>query len=326
MRKNVLPILGLALAGLGLAALLAFMHRAGAPRQSGTPAQTAGPLIAPAQSPYPTFVAGAGIVEASTENIAVGSPVGAIVTTVHVVVGSRVKAGDPLFQLDDRTLRAQLAVQQAALQASRSRVGTAVASLADAKSQLALVENVTDKRAISVQDLTRRRSAVDVNEAKLTEAKTEIASAEAQVKATETELQRLTVRAPVDGQILQLKVRPGEFAATGVLAQPLILLGSVDPLNVRVDVDENDAWRVKAGTPAVAFLRGNKDIKTSLKFVRFEPYVMPKRSLTGDSTERVDTRVLQAIYSFKRGDLPIYVGQQMDVFIEAPGHNERAGS
>jgi len=32
---------------------------------------------------------------------------------------------------------------------------------------------------------------------------------------------------------------------------------------------------------------------------------------------RVDTRVLQVIYSFERGELPIYVGQQMDVFIEA---------
>jgi hypothetical protein len=65
-------------------------------------------------------------------------------------------------------------------------------------------------------------------------------------------------------------------------------------------------------------LRGNREIKTPLKFVRFEPFVSPKTSLTGDTTERVDTRVLQVIYSFERGDLPIYVGQQMDVFIEAP--------
>jgi hypothetical protein len=55
-----------------------------------------------------------------------------------------------------------------------------------------------------------------------------------------------------------------------------------------------------------------------LKFVRVEPYVIPKKSLTGDSTERVDTRVLQVLYSFNRGALPVYVGQQMDVFIEAP--------
>ncbi|MGH8067885.1 MAG: hypothetical protein ACRERE_22195 [Candidatus Entotheonellia bacterium] len=45
---------------------------------------------------------------------------------------------------------------------------------------------------------------------------------------------------------------------------------------------------------------------------------MPKRSLTGDATARVDTRVLQRLYSFDRDDLPVYVGQQMDVFIETP--------
>jgi len=55
-----------------------------------------------------------------------------------------------------------------------------------------------------------------------------------------------------------------------------------------------------------------------LKLVWVEPYVVPKKSLTGDSTERVDTRVLQALYSFDRASLPAYVGQQMDVFIEAP--------
>ena len=89
------------------------------------------------------------------------------------------------------------------------------------------------------------------------------------------------------------------------------------PLHVRVDVDEHEAWRVKSNSPAQAFVRGNRDINTALQFVRFEPYVIPKKSLTGESSERVDTRVLQVIYSFDPGNLPVYIGQQMDVFIEA---------
>ena len=60
-------------------------------------------------------------------------------------------------------------------------------------------------------------------------------------------------------------------------------------------------------------LRGNPEISVPLTFVRFEPYVLAKRSLTGDTTERVDTRVLQAIYEFAA-----FVGQQVDVFIAAP--------
>jgi hypothetical protein len=94
-------------------------------------------------------------------------------------------------------------------------------------------------------------------------------------------------------------------------------------LHVRVDIDENDAWRLVPGAPARAFVRGNSRLSTELSFVRVEPYVVPKRSLTGDSTERVDTRVLQAVYSFDPKSLPVYVGQQMDVFIEA---RESAGT
>jgi HlyD family secretion protein len=60
--------------------------------------------------------------------------------------------------------------------------------------------------------------------------------------------------------------------------------------------------------------------------VRFEPCVVPKKSLTGDSTERVDTRVLQVIFSFTQGDLPIFVGQQMDVFIDATHRLQTAGA
>ena len=86
---------------------------------------------------------------------------------------------------------------------------------------------------------------------------------------------------------------------------------------MRVDVDENNAWRVDKNLRAIASLRGNKEIRTDLTFVKFENYVIPKKSLTGDSSERVDTRVLQVIYSFPKGQLPVFVGQLMDVYIES---------
>ena len=102
----------------------------------------------------------------------------------------------------------------------------------------------------------------------------------------------------------------------GLLAQPLILMGATSQLNVRADVDEQDAWRVKRGASAVASVRGDSNHRYGLHFVRFEPYVIPKKNLTGDSTERVDTRVLQVIYRVENDALPLFVGQQMDIFIE----------
>ncbi len=53
-----------------------------------------------------------------------------------------------------------------------------------------------------------------------------------------------------------------------------------------------------------------------LTFVRVEPLVVPKRSLSGGVSERVDTRVLELIYSVSPELLNATVGQQVDVFIE----------
>ena len=66
-------------------------------------------------------------------------------------------------------------------------------------------------------------------------------------------------------------------------------------------------------------MRGSPETAYPLEFVRVEPYVIPKKSLTGDNTERVDTRVLQVIYALDAADKPIYVGQQLDVFIDVGG-------
>ena len=294
IRKYILP--ALALAGVILGIVVSFQGAKSVP-----PAK---PVASPAHSPYSAFVAGAGIIEASTENIAIGTTVGGVVTHIAVQIGSQVKAGDPLFTLDDRTHRAEIALRE-------NTVRVVEAQLADARDELAFNENVGDKGAVSAEDTNKRRNAVRITEAQLAQAKAQLASAQ-------PELEKLTVRAPVSGQVLQIKIHLGEYAPAGMLSTPLMMLGSVDPLYVRADVDEDDAWRIRSGAVATGSLRGNKDISTPLKFVRFEPYVLPKRSLTGDSTERVDTRVLQVIFSFTRGDLPLFVGQQMNVFIDAP--------
>ena len=74
-------------------------------------------------------------------------------------------------------------------------------------------------------------------------------------------------------------------------------------------------WR--AGARAEATLRGRSTIRAPLSFVRLEPYVTPKKSLTGNPGERTDTRVLQAIYALDPDAMPVFVGQQVDVFIDA---------
>jgi HlyD family secretion protein len=293
IKRFILPIVAMAALTFGVISVVRSQ-----PRHEAT-----SPPSPPPVSSYAQRVAAVGLVETSTENIAVGTEIAGVVTNIDVGVGSRVKVGDPLFSIDSRATRAELATRQAAVQVAQ-------ATLAETKYQLELGQRLADQKVLSVEENKNRGYAAQKAEAQL-------AQARAQLNSTETDLERLTVRAPVDGQVLQVKVHLGEFAPTGVLPTPLILLGNVDKLHVRVDVEEHEASRVQPGAKAIAAVRGNADLKTPLTFVRFEPFVVPKKSLTGDSTERVDTRVLQVIYRIEDSKLPLFVGQQMDVFIDA---------
>src|SRR5262249_42411011 len=138
----------------------------------------------------------------------------------------------------------------------------------------------------------------------------------AKVEQLKTEINRAVVVAPVDGVVLQVNIRPGERISE-LDTRPLMVLGDTRTFHVRVDVDERDIPRFQPGAEAVAFPRGDTSSPQELRFVRVEPFAVPKKSLTGDNTERVDTRVLQVIYAIQPGQPTVYVGQQLDVFIGA---------
>ncbi|MEL7447416.1 MAG: hypothetical protein AAGK02_16695, partial [Pseudomonadota bacterium] len=89
-------------------------------------------------------------------------------------------------------------------------------------------------------------------------------------------------------------------------------------LHIRIDVDENEAVRVEMGAKAIVSPRGAAEQQVEAAFVRAEPQIVPKRSLTNSASERVDVRVLQLIYALPATDI-FRVGQQVDAFIPANG-------
>lgn len=257
----------------------------------------------PAVNPYKNTIATSGIIESSDRNIAIGSPQAGIVTEIYVKVADHVKEGAPLFQIDPRELQAKILTQEANVKVSE-------ANLVRLKDQLNRLKSVSDPRAVSQEDVKTRENDVLVSEMQLLAAKS-------QVEETKRLIERLTVRAPKNGTILQNNIRVGEYVIANSVDNPAMLLGTSNRLQVRVDIDEQNASRFRPGFPAVAYLKNNPSAQFPLKFDRIEPYVIPKKSLTGASDERVDTRVLQVIYSFDRPvELNVFVGQQVDVFIE----------
>lgn len=263
--------------------------------------RSAEPLSPPPSAPAPAVVAGSGLVEPRSENLAIANPVPGVITRVAVAPHDRVRRGDILYVLETRHLEADLAV-------SREDLAAAQAAAGDAAMKLELLTGVKDSRAIRREELESRRF-----EAQRADA--EVARAQAAVARLEVEIERQHVRAPIDGEVLRVEARPGEFAPAGRIDPPLVVLGDTSRLHVRADIPEDLAWQITPDARATASPRGRGDLSLPLEFVRFEPFVRPKQSLTGNPDERVDTRVAQVIYALPADAPAVAVGQQMDVFV-----------
>jgi multidrug resistance efflux pump len=328
------------------------------------------PIAPPLSQPIPdvakadgAYIGATGIVESSSGEIGIGTPIAGIVTAVLKQAGEPVETGEPLFLIDSRAAATELSARIADLAATEARLSQTIAripgeqattlaakgaadaaeaELADANDQLASASRLTSG-ILTERETTRRRNAarsaqgqVNQAKAKLDEANAELSlyvgsanppaievdraainQARAALAIAQTNFDLLTVRSPIGGQVLQVNVRTGEFASAGVLVAPLLVVGQTDPLHVRIDVDEADISRLAARAAAAGTMRGDPAHTIGLSFVRIEPLVVPKKSLTGAGSERVDTRVLQVIYKIDDRRPDIFPGQQMDVFLNA---------
>ncbi|MDF3047223.1 MAG: biotin/lipoyl-binding protein [Candidatus Midichloriaceae bacterium] len=259
------------------------------------------PLVMPPKASYQSAIAGIGVIEPKSEVISIGVELPGVVRIVHVKVGDKVEKGSPLFSLDQRDIDAQIAILESSLI-------TAEAQLADATAQFDIASSIEDKRAIAKDDFNRRKYAKQIAAGKVKEIM-------AQLRQAKITKERMVVNAPIAGEILEINIRPGEYANIGSLPNPLIIMGDMESVHVRVEIDEENSARVLAQSPAKAMVRGKPDQYYPLTFVKFEPYVKPKQNLA-TTGQRVDTRVLRVVYELPKIKERLFVGQQMDVYIE----------
>jgi HlyD family secretion protein len=299
-----------------------------------------------------------GRVEPTSGEVKIAASVVGVIGEVLVKANDKVFAGEPLFRLQDNEAQARLATAEAQValrkrarndESPSSRASTrrkAEDGVADAEkavvdAQAALDKAAIDRRAGRGSDadvdaartaLTRAQDRVKQQKAELrrVEADTNTplpTSVEGQLNVARTELaaaqaaiDKMTIRAPLTGTVLQVNARAGELASPSG-TQPLVLLGDVTALRVRAELDERDFGEIKIGQPALvraAAFRG-RDFAGKVSFIA--PLVEPARINARGQRNVTDVDVIEVLIDLAEPDA-LAVGMKVDVYFrpDAPQH------
>ena len=181
----------------------------------------------------PRTVTASGTISA-WEEVPVGAETGGLTATaVYVDEGRYVRQGQPLVQLNDALLRAQLRQQQAAVQSAEANAARDQAALDRAQE---LKERGFLSQASLDTALANKRSS-DAN----------AAAARAALSETRTRLAQATIRAPVSGLVISRNVTRGQIVSAGSELFRIVRDGR---LELDAQVPETDLALVRSGQSA----------------------------------------------------------------------------
>lgn len=157
------------------------------------------------------LVAGLSATAAEGERqITLSTPVSGVIRAIHVSAGNRVRSGEPLIEFDDRTFRAR--VSRARAQLNKLRV-----MRDEARREHQRTLELYNRRVISKHDLQLSEIAAAGAEADYISARSELTEAE-------VALEYATVRAPADGEVVEVLVNPGETIVNRQQVTPMLIL------------------------------------------------------------------------------------------------------
>jgi HlyD family secretion protein len=289
-----------------------------------------------------------GRVEPMSGTIRVAVPVMGVIGQVLVKANDKVFAGEPLIRLVDPEVGGRLVAAEAQV-ALRLRVRNkesavsgagprrrAEDAVADAEKAVTETRSLVDRVAVdrrtgrgSDNDLDAARAALKRAQDRLTQQKAELRNIEAdaplptlaegqlniargELLAAQAAAEKMIIRAPIDGGILQVNAKPGELASPSTL-QPLVLLGNVSALRVRAELDERDIEKIKLGQAVLvrpAAFR-EREIAGNVSFIA--PLVEAGRNNSLGQRNMTDVDIVEVLVELAEPG-PLAVGMKVDVY------------
>jgi HlyD family secretion protein len=318
-----------------------------------TASPPAGQVDERAPVPGGGLVGGAGIVEPAQRETRIAAASAGLLQEIRVKEGDRVEEGDVLAVLDSAVEDAAVMTAEGDVGSAKANLDRTVSgarpqerdaalseyAAAKAKAELSAsslerAERLIGSGAITHEELDRAKQTARADGATaratnaryrtladgsrredVASARAALAAAEGKLEQARASLERRRVRAPYAGEVLQVKGRVGEYYNPGA-SEPILVLGDTSMLRARMDVDERDIGRVRAGARAFVVVDAFPGQKFAGKVSEIGRRMGRKNVRTDEPTERLDTKILEVVLDLDEAK-GLVSGLRVTAYVEA---------
>ncbi len=254
-----------------------------------------------------------GNVEASS-TVTIKPQVSGELKTALFKEGEFVKAGDPMFEIDNRGLTAQIAQATANLARSEAQFRQATSTLAKDTAQAEYFKSVAARNAqlavegivskeqnlLSISQAEAQKELTSADRAAIESTRADIAANKATIDNLKVQLGFTIIRAPITGRTGTLMVKPGNIISAN--SSDLVTIVQIQPVNVTFAVPESQFQKIanRFGKEKIPVMATSQDTPDT-----------PHQGLLNfiENTVDASTGTLRLRASFPNADRKMWPGQ-----------------
>ncbi|MDT3487016.1 efflux RND transporter periplasmic adaptor subunit [Stenotrophomonas maltophilia] len=189
--------------------------------------------------------------------VSVGAQVSGRIDTLHVKLGDKVKAGDPIADIDSRTQRNALLSAQAAQRTARANRDALATDLRQFELALHRQQQLVASQLVARADFDAAKAKVDATREQIAALDGEVVRRQTDVDIAQTNLEYTRITAPTDGTVLAVVARQGQTVNAVQSAPTIVMLGNQDVMTVYAEISEADVVHTSVGQEAFFTILGD---------------------------------------------------------------------
>ncbi len=182
------------------------------------------------------------------DQVDVGAQVSGQIIKLYVDVGSHVKQGDLIAQIDKDKQQNDLDITKAQLESAKANLESKKVALEIASKQYQREQKLYAAKASSLENLETQKNNFYTLKANVAELNAQVVQLEITLKNAQKDLGYTTITAPMDGVVINVAVDEGQTVNANQNTPTIVRIANLDEMEIKMEIAEADVNKIKIGT------------------------------------------------------------------------------